>query len=508
MRKRDLARSCVFAIVVLAGCDSADNDPAQPDAMVRLPDGRVVPVPEMDAGDLTPIEGPPLDENCGLGNEAAFCETFEAPHPGGRGGDIDDSRWSFTRWHHAIVEFWTRWPANSASREGHTFWMDPTFCGGPIHNLLPPDDVRSCTGVGVDGLESHQLNTMFDDQGDFGIMSMRIRQPFDFSGGGRVVWDVDAKANPFYYGHGWWTEVWITEDPSPIPYHDAPTVFSMPRNGVGVAFQTGGGEGGPCGWFDPEVLGTTVNRVVVSRDYDFHRDENPDNDSCIRSADGVLSHFELRITQDSLELWASDAGDPSSFRRRSVVNNLDLPFTRGYVHFQHAHYNAMKDGPDSCDPTSDAYDGTRCTTPVQTFRWDNIGFTGPRYATPRSYDVPNNDAPGVEGGLHFGYDADDGRPRTFRFADVSLAGAVGAWLNVGTFAEFGSDLTYRVNGGASRTLPIPGRRGDRGEGGYRSVSLPLQLEELREGENSVEISLPAGDFHSVGNIDLTIDVNE
>src|SRR5690606_4637941 len=123
------------------------------------------------------------------------------------------------------------------------------------------------------------------------------------------------------------------------------------------------------------------------------------------------------------------------------------------------------------------YDGTHCTTPVQTFRWDNIGFTGPRYATPRFYDVPNNDAPGVEGGVHFGYDADDGRPRTFRFADVSLAGAVRAWLNVGTFAEFGSDLTYRVNGGASRTLPIPGRRGDPGQGGYRSVSLPLPLEE-------------------------------
>src|SRR5579872_1816471 len=37
-----------------------------------------------------------ISSNCGL-NSPAFCDDFSTPHPGGRAGDLDDSKWSFYR---------------------------------------------------------------------------------------------------------------------------------------------------------------------------------------------------------------------------------------------------------------------------------------------------------------------------------------------------------------------------------------------------------------------------
>ena len=48
------------------------------------------------------------------------------------------------------------------------------------------------------------------------------------------------------------------------------------------------------------------------------------------------------------------------------MENLNLSFTRGFVHFQHAQYNAAK-----------AVDGVSLSARHQTYHWDNIGFDGP-----------------------------------------------------------------------------------------------------------------------------------
>src|SRR5205085_1679177 len=122
--------------------------------------------------------------------QPAFCEKFDTPKPGGRGGDLDESVWSFSRWGHATQYLFVRIPAKT-----YTDRLFPaTFCGQPFSGILPGADAKICDGIGVDGTTSRQLNEVFDDQGDFAYNSMRIRQPFDFTNRtGKIVWDVDAK---------------------------------------------------------------------------------------------------------------------------------------------------------------------------------------------------------------------------------------------------------------------------------------------------------------------------
>src|SRR5262245_8640464 len=46
------------------------------------------------AGRTTPL--PPVDTSCHL-PDAAFCDAFAKPSPGGRAGDLDDAKWAFAR---------------------------------------------------------------------------------------------------------------------------------------------------------------------------------------------------------------------------------------------------------------------------------------------------------------------------------------------------------------------------------------------------------------------------
>jgi hypothetical protein len=493
---------------VALGCDGAPidgdvdggNDPAR-DGATRADAYRPLP---------RPIDAGPLADTCGL-EDPAFCETFETPSPGGRGGDLDESTWSFARWGHEWGAFWVRVPATS--RDDVLF--RPTFCGELFEGILPGDDVRTCEGIGADGQSSNQLNEVFDDAGDFGINSMRARQLFDFTEReGRLVWDVDAKYNPHNLGHGWWIEVWITEDPAPIPYHEAPTVASLPRNGVGFAFRFGGA----CGR-DVDQWANSLENVHVIADHQFvhaydgnafeYETDWPSAERCFRVEDGRLNHFELRITRDRAELWASDYDDLTTMRRRVVVPNLDLDFSRGYVHFQHAHYNAIKDGlvlegQSHCEEPN-------CPTPSQTFRWDNIGFDGPRYPTPRAYDIEDDDTPGgTLGGVRLGYPLADGAVRTFTVRGVDTSDAIAASFNFSGFDDPGDAIEVRFNGGAWHRSVTPLIDGlfMPDNTALRSMSIAVPLEELREGDNTIEVRALAPDFEEgIGNADLTIEVS-
>jgi len=469
------------------------------------------PGTEGSAGDDTGSDDGTLDPltpgSCGL-DTPAFCETFEVSSPGGRGGDLDERVWSFARWAHMVQYMWLRVPAFTDENK----LFPPTFCGAPLDGLLPPDDVRICDGVGVDGTTSKQLNEVFDDQGDFAFHSMRARQPFDFTDRtGTVVWDVDAKVNPYNSGHGWWIEVWITEDPAPMPYHEAPTVISLARRSVGIAFRFGGAcESTDTAW------GNAPETVVVTEDYEIRNwfDELGWDlpDRCFRSMDAQLNHFELKISQNDLELWATDFDDPENLRLRGKLTDLDLPFTRGYVHFQHAHYNASKDGMEGCE---EGAPGT-CPTSTQTFRWDNIGFDGPRLATPRGYDVENNDVVGPDDGIYtgvfIGWSFAEG-PQTLTVPAVQLAGATSATLNFNVMFAAGQTFDYQLNDGDWHTfeVPNPPNAPDLVGTGLRGFSVPVALDELVEGDNrlTVRTQEQTGEWvEGIGNVDLTLEVAE
>jgi hypothetical protein len=519
--------TCVPAIVVLSltacpGSDPASDSGAATEGIPGADDGDGDGADDGDGGSGAdgggsaddggsdsgpdPIDSPHPPGSCGL-DEPAFCETFETAHPGGRGGDIDETLWSFSRWAHLVQFMWVRVPAKTYDDRLYP----ATFCGEEFSGIMPPDDVRACQGVGADGSTSNQLHEVFDDQGDFAFNSMRVRQPFDFTDRtGTIVWDVDAKINPHNGGHGWWIEVWITEDPQPMPYHEAPMVVSLPRKGLGLAFRFGGG----CPSTD-DAWGNMLESIVITEDYQIRNWfddigwQTPDT-RCFRSMDGHLNHFELRISQDHVELWASDFDDPDSFQLRATETDLDLPFSRGYVHFQHAHYNAAKDGLEGCE---EGVPDT-CPTPTQTFRWDNIGFDGPTYPTPRGYDVADSYDPGPEDGpdtgIYTGWYFEGSAPRSFTVSDVDLTGAIGASFNLDVIMAELQTFEYRFNGGAWHAFTLPTSfEGRVGGPGFRGYSLPVDLAELVDGDNTIDVRVPTPHeepIEGLGNLDLTIEV--
>jgi hypothetical protein len=418
----------------------------------------------------------------------AFCETFETSAPGGRGGDIDERTWSFARYAHLVEYHWVRQPAHTYPAD---FLFPATFCGKSFADILPEQDVRICSGVGVDATVSQQLDEVLDDQGAFAINSMRIRQPFDFANRtGTIAWDVDGKVNPLNSGHGWWITLWITEEPIPIPFVDGDTVHSVPSKSVSFDFRNGADcPEDSTNWQNGiDGVGVTDNYQIIHSYPSFQLDQSAAR--CFKVADAHLNHFELRISSTTAELWVSDFDDPASFQLRTTVHDLGLTFTRGYVHLQHGQFNAALDGN---------------VTPSQTFRWDNIGFDGPVLPTPRAYDVLDNGAPNLNGGgVLLGWDLRGGQTQSFPFHGVDLTGVDRASFNVDIQCAPGDTFEYRVNGQAPHTFEIPTSNGI--GGGVHGFSLPVPLAELARGDNTVEVRFPTPmQDRSIANVDLTLD---
>ena len=373
--------------------------------------------------------------------------------------------------------------------------MTATFCGATFQNIAVGQDFKFCSGVDGRGNVSRQLHEVIEEGGDnIYVNSMMARQPFDFAGRtGTIVFEVDAKIFPRNDGHGWWNEIWISEDPSPIPYQRGlPSVDSVARNSVGFVFQG-------TNWWDGCNKANMLNGVtdvVVSTNY-VMRDLTSTIDmfkapyGCFKVADSKLNRFELRISKDMAELYASDAGMPSSLRLVMRVNNLNLAFTRGYISFQHTHYNASKSPAGSNQPG---------TTPSQTFRWDNIGFDGPVITPLSGYDVPLPIK--VSGGASsFGIPITPAA--TMTVTKVDLTGATKAMLNFNVFPTL--DIAYSLNGNAWHTVKDP--LNDVGNWRIRGHSIEVPLSELKTGTNTISIKTvgkATNDLDTISNVDLSI----
>jgi hypothetical protein len=489
-----------------------------------------------DAGTYQPVPG-----SCGF-DAPAFCDTFEEePRPGGgRAGELDPARWSGMRggpWGHASLS--DAFPVGPA--------LVPACRPGRTDTLVFPDfDALICDPTPT--IPTRHLLTATAAQ-NYGLNTYRIRQPFDFAGRtGTIKLDVELG------GGGWgWPAIVIAQEPSAAPSFDWEERGSGPRHGVEIEF-----DGGWCGAYD-----TIRPNVYLFRDHVQSGPVGVTDDCALytTAAPGALNHIEIYLTQDHLEVWASDASpDGVAFPNVHLLwaGDVDLPFTRAYVSLVGRNHATIKYW------ASGAWIG----------RWDNVGFDGPAVTGWREQSVPDPltvtrglpgcvvggacewrgqtiaDHPGDDSvcneeaescnfdgeGRNVGYvvPREDEPPVRLSIPDVHLDGVVGAQLSLAAdypWFEWGGNfpaptqfnLRHRLNGGPWHdrfvsdaevnafanyfpdALPGPGGAG------LLNQIIELDPAELREGENLLELSASGtwtGDYRiGVVAVDLVLDVD-
>jgi hypothetical protein len=436
----------------------------------------------------------PVDPSCGLPN-AAFCDAFTKASPGGRAGDLDDARWSFSRLGFGCAYAFA-FPQTPINLCGNWQTVAP---GGPDSEFCKNEnnDPRWVEG--------------FHDNTDFQYISVRPRQPFDFDGRtGTLQWEADARTSG---GHGWWLETWITSDPTPGPNFHAPDQIVSSKEAIGVMLDVNCGVPPPTGSTSGSGK-VGVSDILLVHDYKWTEMYNPfgpgnNNSRCVTTAQGSLNKFQFKISKSRIEVWASDAG--STELQRIAEADIDLGFTRGYAHLSHVHYNAHK-----AEVTS-----------FQSYQWARVAFDGPQLSTPRAYEIPDpltkvpqastcgpeavyRIAYGVTNKVVYDLSSGPSSPRMLKFPGVDPKGGTSAHLNFNTTdVSPGDTLSFRLNGGQWHDYVVPAI------GGFlarESFSLPVPVGDLVAGDNIVEFgttskpaTMPPGSMN-IANIDLEIEV--
>lgn len=434
--------------------------------------------------DNTPGAGVPNGPGagrCAL-TDPAFCDTFDTPAPGGRGGDLDEKAWSVARASAKV----------NPSQGELLSWPSATLsaCGMKIPGVFPDQDIVTCKSPATG---RNLLTSVFDDVNGPAFHSLRVLQPFDFEGRvGHITVDIDAKTQT-PEGHGWWWELVIADQPIPIPYQEFISHALMARKAVVLDFQG-------ISSFD----GTTneLSNVFVEDGYKYSRTFNRDQANFVsfKTQEEVLNHVEILISKDVLEVWATDLDDMSTFRRVARIDGLGLTFTRGYVNLQHSQYNAEKAGLDG----------------FVTYHIGSLGFDGPKLPVPRSYQVPDALTTGRTSDVkNLGYQIDDGPITTccegnttmpaFTLDDVDLTDAVEARINLNAwFFTSERSIQFRLNAGEWRTYahPYPESMAQ-----TRAVSMPVELADLEDGQNTLEMRTMGSSTQppmTIANIELEV----
>jgi hypothetical protein len=308
------------------------------------------------------------------------------------------------------------------------------------------------------------------------------------------------------------------------------TLFA--RSGVGIEFEAS--DSTRCVQEGGTQAANAVSAIFVEENFKITHSYPylEDRSGCFKTAAEQLNHVEIHISQTSIEVFVSDAGDRASFRSLlridAASDNLSLPLTRGYVNLQHTHYNGAKCAettlalnPGFTQAQVDQVCGK--VTSFHSYHWDNVAFDGPVFATPRSYETPDALKPSADGTeVHLGYILPGDGTNVlgpFTLHGVDATGAVDAVLTASTWnfaygANGTSDsIKFRFNGGAWQTFnyPFPQEQFD----SARPVAMPVDLASLKPGDNTLELQVdrtsPAhvgnGEGTVIGNIELTIDVN-
>jgi hypothetical protein len=414
-----------------------------------------------------------------------FCDAFQTKFPGGRAGDLDESKWSYSR---------LSQETNPSQGTVDKFVpVNAEFC--MTHQVRLADQDSFICGQEF-GESNHWMEGIFDN-GSYVMDSNRITQPFDFaSRTGTLDFSVDAKTTG---GHGSWIEVWLTQDPMQSPHTDKPGTHLYPRNGIGFTFD----DPEDCGPSSGYTTQTFNSLRVVDEFADYVDTPHTVNSPCFSTQDDHANHFQIKVATDHVEVWASDAGG-SNFRQiANVPTSLD--FTRGYWNLEHAQYNASK-----CDQAQDCQNSF-------TYHWHAVSFDGPSVAPDKSYQVPDSLIPQCGGnnnlcGVNLGYSPGYARAQpNFVLPNVSLAGAGKAYITYDAWYTCCNPkaLQVTVNGHVHQAPdPNPDAASTSGDV-WRYTVLPIPLSDLNNGTNTVNVDVPpgagcSGSCPSIANIDLEL----
>ena len=430
---------------------------------------------------------------CSITNPA-FCETFDAPAPASnRSGDLEGTLWGVSR-------------QLGATNFGQQQYYDVApstmdFCGTPIQ-VQPPGDVRICNGKAVESV---------NDQHGVTALAMYPKQPFDIAGRtGTITFDVsdDSHGN-----HRAWPELWFTDQPVPAPFTHFSSLQSVPRNGFGVRFAAfcpanvpGCGVRPACPDEPADVGVITVDSAVVVNDYvsnDSFTDVAPGpirvrQVGCVKASTGPgnMNRFQLRVSQDRIEVFGTDAGTRTPLKRIAEISNMHLTLTRGLIWLEDVHYNGDKDGPDQ---------GTH------TFTWDNLGFDGPVLPRDLAFDVLDALSPitGYPGLLNLGWNVPVGNatPLALHVGHVTgIDRAAGALLTFNYSSYNPVTVSYRVNDGAWHKQAWPFGACYTQNGfvlcGAKTIAVPVSLSEVVAGTNTIQFK--SSDATAIANVDLVL----
>lgn len=429
--------------------------------------------------------------NCNL-PQAAFCDTFDSPFPqANRTGQLDPAKWDIGRWSGLT---------NTGSNQINMFPpADAMHCKVPVSGVMPPFDYFMC---GVEAGESEHFMEALNAGGSYLYNDARVRQPFDFANRtGAITWDVDAKNSG---NHGWWTEMWVTDQPVLGPHDN--TYVSLPRNGFGIEFAgnctpiPGNGSSDGAATTGPSTLYLVRNYQVFSMSY-----FNPSGGAtysmdqpCVQAMPDMKNHIKVLVNQNHAEVWMTDADmdtltppQPAAYHLMAHLDGLNLGFTRGYVHFEHATYNPEKSAPGG-------------TSQSQTYHWDNIGFDGPILPVPPQFNVDDADTAAPGGGTNTGYGV--GLTGLYQhpplvIPGVNLAGATSAFLSF-SHTSYDHAGAYQLNGGPWHAWTSPYPDND------NMLLLPVDLSELHAGDNTLNFRAATNEQQNmVDNIDMILNVD-
>jgi hypothetical protein len=417
-----------------------------------------------------------------LGGTAIFCDTFDKKNPGiaSRTGDLDPNVWGVSR-ATGYVNFgpglYNGWAATQLQT-----------CNGTT-TVTPPNDIMICNGQLREATNDNPTGAF--DAGSVTTLAMYPKQPFDFAGRtGAVSFDV---SNDSHGTHATWPEFWMSNLPVPTPFNHFDSWQALPQHGFGIRF---GAAVAPGGWGscpNGNNLGNrrwTVDSAVVVRNYvmddtvglgGVRTKMAVQQLDCVVSPpdnSGITNHVELKISQNQIDVYATDAGvapSTGTLKHIAVITNANLSLTRGLIWLEDVHYNADK--------------GDLPSQKQHTFVWDNVAFDGPFTYRDFSYDALDVDqANASTSTLDLGKFSLPNQTASWNVLNMpakSQASAVRVLFNFyNQFSSVPTVLNVIVNGHAH---PTPWPYPDALQNTWRTFAVTVPITDLVAGTNVVQL---------------------